>query len=300
MKIVKIVTHHKLPNEAAELFDREGIVAVGWSELGDLTGLTYDEIKEKSKRINKRNEWEAAKDASQLIMFRDGIDVDDIVFAYLGGNKVALVGEITGKYKFNTKNATGNLKGDIAYSNQRKVTWWEKPRNFDRHLLPEDLSKFVALTGTISAKPYGIDKVKKAISSIPSQETVTKALEIHDENEIKEYMEKHMSEVEKGLTLVGREFQTSTGPMDFLARDKDGTSTVIEVKMKADDHTVTQLRRYMRSHKNDSGKPKVRGIVVAEEFSKTALDDVKEHCDLGMDIRACKCRKQFGFERLLQ
>jgi RecB family endonuclease NucS len=87
--------------------------------------------------------------------------------------------------------------------------------------------------------------------------------------------------------------------MDFLTKDKDGIDTVIEVKMKADDHTVTQLRRYMRSHKNDSGKSKVRGIIVAEEFSKTALDDVKEHCDLGIDIQACRCKKQFGFERLL-
>jgi len=299
MRIVKIFAHDEFPQEAAELFEKEGIVAVGWSRFGNLNGLTYDEIKQKSKKLWKRTESQSAKDASQLIMFRDDVEIGDIVLAYLGGNRVALVGEVIGGYKFNTKNATGNLKGKIAYANQRKVSWRDKPRNFDRHLLPDDLSQWVAIPGTISLKPYNKIKFEKAIQSIPSQETVTKALEIHDEDEIKDYMEKHIGEIEKGLVLIEREYQTSTGPMDFLAKDKDGVSTVIEVKMKADDHTITQLRRYMRSFKNDSGKAKVRGIVVAEEFSKTSLDDAKEHRDLGMDIRVCKCRKQFGFERLL-
>ncbi len=296
MKIVKIVAHDTFPQEAAELFVKEGIVAVGWSEFGDLNGLTYDEIKEKSKKLWNRTESQTAKDASQLILFRDGIDVGDVVFAYLGGNKVGLVGEIAGKMKFNSKNTTGDMKGKIGYSNQRKVTWWEKPRNFDRHLLPDDLSQWVSIPGTISAKPYDRAKIDKALKLVPSQETVTKTLEIHDEGEIKDYMEKHIGEIEKGLVLIGREYPTSTGPMDFLAKDKDGINTVIEAKRKADDHAVTQLRRYMRSYKNDSGMSEVRGIIVAEEFSKPCLDDVKEHCDLGMNIRAFKCRKQFGFE----
>ena len=45
MNLVKIVTHHKYPDEAAEMFAREGIVAIGWSEFGDIRKLTYDDIK---------------------------------------------------------------------------------------------------------------------------------------------------------------------------------------------------------------------------------------------------------------
>lgn len=300
MKIVRIFAHDEFPQEAAELFEKERIVAVGWSELGDLTGLTYDEIKEKSKKLWKRTESQSAKDASQLVLFRDGIDVGDVVFAYVGGNKVALVGKIIGNYKFYTKNNTGNLTGKIAYANQRKVEWWNKPKNFNRSYLPLELSKFVSLPGTISVKSYKLNKLSKELESVPSQETVNKALEIHDEKEIKDYMEGHLNEIEKGLTLVKREHATSeSGTMDFLAKDANGFFVAIEVKVNADDSDVPQLRRYMRAYKSDSQASKIRGILIAEDFSKRCLEDIKELSDLGMNIRACKCRKQFGFERLL-
>lgn len=163
------------------------------------------------------------------------------------------------------------------------------------------MSEWVARPGTISIYRYDITikKLKEILQKIPSQETVTKALEIQSEDEIKEYMEKRLGEIEEGLIVIKREYPTSTGPMDFLAKDMDGIDTVIEVKMKADDTTVTQLRRYMRSYKKDSKVSKVRGIIVAEEFKKRCLDDVEELKELGMDIRVHKCKKQFGFTRLV-
>ena len=298
MKLVKIVTHHEKPELAAELSAKEGVVAVGWSEFGDLRGLSYDDIKKKSKKRWKRTERESASDASQLIAFRDGISIGDIVLAYKLNNVVALVGEIIGGYKFNVKNAVGNLKGEIGYANQRKVKWWERPRDFDRHFLPKNLSEWVARPGTISIRQYDIRKLKKVLLNIPSQETVTKALEIHDEDEIKDYMERHLDEIEKGLKVVRREQPTSEGPMDFLAKDKEGIDVVIEVKMVADDSTVTQLRRYMRSFKRDTKTSEIKGMIVAEEFTKRCVDDVKELKEHGMDIALYMCRKKFGFSRV--
>jgi RecB family endonuclease NucS len=135
------------------------------------------------------------------------------------------------------------------------------------------------------------------MQDIPTQETVTKALEIHDEDEIKDYMEKHLEEIEKGLKVVKREHQTSEGPMDFLAKDKEGANVVIEVKMVADDPTVTQLRRYMRSFKRDAKTSKIKGMIVAKEFTKRCVDDVMELREHGMDIAIYKCWKRFGFSR---
>jgi hypothetical protein len=298
MKLVKIVTHHKNPDLAAELFEKEGVVAVGWSEFGDLRGLSYDDIKGKSKKRLKRTEQESASDASQLIAFRDGIGNGDVVLAYKLNNVVALVGEITGGYRFNAKNAVGDLKGGIGYANQRKVKWWDSPKNFDRHFLSKDLSKWVARPGTISIRHCDTKKLKTILERIPSQETVTKALEIHDEDEIKDYMEKHLDEIEKGLQVVRREQPTSEGPMDFLAKDKDGINTIIEVKMVADDSTVTQLRRYMRSFKQDAKTSRIREIIVAEEFTKRCVDDIKELGEHGLVIDLHKCKKKFGFSRL--
>lgn len=232
-----------------------------------------------------------------MVAFREGVSIGDIVLAYKLNNIVALVGEIVGEYEFNAKNAVGDLKGEIGYANQRRVKWWERPRDFDRHFLPKGLAEWVARPGTISIRQYNIGKLKKILQNIPSQETVTKALEIHDEDEIKDYMEKYLEEIEKGLKVVRREQPTSEGPMDFLAKDKNGTNVVIEVKMVADDSTVTQLRRYMRSFKRDAKTSKIKGMIVAEEFTKRCVDDVKELSEHGMDITLYKCRKKFGFSR---
>jgi hypothetical protein len=67
MNLVKIVTHHENPDLAAELFAREGVVAVGWSEFGNLRGLTYDDLKQKSKRALKSNTFGATSPDKGLL-----------------------------------------------------------------------------------------------------------------------------------------------------------------------------------------------------------------------------------------
>ncbi len=300
-KLVKVVTHHMNPKRAAELFAEEEIVALGWPQVGNLTGKSRREVKDVLRKNSNFSEGKAAKDAGQLLMFRDDVEKGDIIFAYQKGNTVALVGEVVdGKYTFNNRNKVGDPKGDIDYPQQKSVKWWDKPRNFNRSLLPEDLASWVAVIGTIAIRPYNVNKLTDLLQKIPTEETITKALEVVSEDEIKDYMESHLGEVEDGLQLVKREFETSSGPMDFLAKDKRGTRTVIEVKIKGDDHTVTQLRRYIRSMRNDEtvpGDDKIRGIIVAQELTQRCIEETKEMKELGVDILLYKCRKKFFFSQ---
>jgi len=67
------------------------------------------------------------------------------------------------------------------------------------------------------------------LKGIPSEEIMTKALEIESEDEIKDYMEKHLGEVEEGLVLVEHECMTSSGPMDFLAIDRSCCSRSVPI-----------------------------------------------------------------------
>jgi RecB family endonuclease NucS len=127
--------------------------------------------------------------------------------------------------------------------------------------------------------------LKEELKKIPSDETVTKALEIQSEDEIKDYIEKYPSDLEENLKIIQREYPTSTGPMDFLAKDKNGVDTVIEVKMKADDITVTQIRRYMRAHKQEKGIDKIKGIIVAEEFTSRFSEEMAELVGHGYGLR---------------
>ncbi len=94
MKLVKIVTHHEFPERAAELFAEEGVVALGWRKVGDLTGKSREEIKSIAKKKWNADERKAARDAYKLAMFRDDVKKRDIVFAYQRNNTVALAGEV--------------------------------------------------------------------------------------------------------------------------------------------------------------------------------------------------------------
>ena len=298
MQLIKIVTHHENPRRAAEIYLKEGFIAIGYIYEKNVARKGREEIKEYFRKQRGLTEQQVGQSTSIFLKFRDEIEEGDMVFAYSGDNKIALVGEIVGQCKFNDKNIVGDEKGEIGYPNQRKVKWWDSPRNFDRSFLPRKLSEWVARPGTLSIREYDIKKLKQISQEIPSEETVTKALEIESEDEIKDYMERHLGDVEEGLTLVKREYPTSSGPMDFLAKDKQGTDVIVEVKMKADDATVTQTRRYMRSLKRDQKVATVRGIIVAEEFTKRCIDDAQELKQLGLDICMFKCKKKFNFVKV--
>lgn len=298
MHVVKVVTHHEDQETAARLFAEEGVVAIGWSEIGNYERLTRDEIKAKARRMSKEPEQSIARTATQMAMFRDKVKVGDIVFAYKGNNKVALVGEIASRYRYNTRNRVGDLRGHVQYPNQREVKWWKNPRNFDRSFLPTELSDWVAIPGTIAVKEYDtrhLGQLKRELQRVPSEEMRVKALEILNENEIKDYVRYHPEAVEPGLTIVEKEYSTSEGPMDFLAKDASGLHVVIEAKVMADDNSVTQTRRYIRALKREKKIPTARGIIVAQEFKKRCVDDAREWIISGQALSLYRCRKEYRF-----
>jgi len=105
------------------------------SDLGDLTGLSREEIKRRIQEIWPQRD--SSFDARTLITFRDRIEVGDIIVAYKKDNIVAMIGEVVSNYYFDDKNRIGDPNGEIGYANQREVRWWEEPRNFSRTFLPE-------------------------------------------------------------------------------------------------------------------------------------------------------------------
>jgi sensor domain CHASE-containing protein len=88
-KIVKVVAHHENPARAAELFVEDEVVAVGWIRKESIARKTKDEIKQMLVEEGCDNpDW----GVSQLILFRDEIEISDVVIAYRTKNIVALVG----------------------------------------------------------------------------------------------------------------------------------------------------------------------------------------------------------------
>lgn len=296
VKLVKIVTHHKNPERAAELFAEEGVVAVGWVRSESIAGKTKNEIMQMLIDEGFENpEW----GASQLIIFRDEIKVDDIIIAYKTRNIVALVGQVTREYEFNNKNKVGKPEGEggeIDYPNQIAVHWWDKPRNFHRNLLPDDLSEMVASRGTIKILDYDfdVDRLNKILDSITdAEDSRERIIEVTGEDEITEYLKESLNDLEEGLTLKKTEYEVSVGNIDILAEDKSGLPVIIEVKVKADDSVVGQILGYIQAYEEECGTSQVRGIIVAQEFAERCKKAAKR-----VNIKLCQCRKTFTFRMI--
>lgn len=260
--VAVIVTHHESPKKVADILYKEGIVAIGFSKLGNLKGKTKEQMRTLLRKM-KFSTGELASAIGMVTRFRDELKVGDIVLSYAGHNKVALVGKIKGKYEYNSKNVVGNLRGEIGYPNQRKVQWREYPRNFHREYLPKDLRDKVALPGTIHIFDSDVEKLEKALRDIPSEEREELIYEIKNEEEIKKHLKRKLSTL--GLSNIEREFQTPRGPVDFFATDK-GKPVLIEVKVTADENTIGQLLKYVGAYESVKKIRDIGAIVVASEF----------------------------------
>lgn len=76
--------------------------------------------------------------------------------------------------------------------------------------------------------------------------------------------------LEKGMTLIRREFPTEIGPVDLLCRDPDGNTVAIEVKRRGGIDGVEQLTRYLDFLNRVPDLAPVRGMFVAQEIKPQA------------------------------
>jgi restriction system protein len=96
-------------------FKERGIVAIGWTEMGDISKVSPDKIKDLIRQT-----WPEFKmgkvnaSAGQVSRFRFDFKKGDLVLTYNSEDRIYLVGEIAGDYEFDTKG---------TYHHIRKVNW---------------------------------------------------------------------------------------------------------------------------------------------------------------------------------
>jgi len=76
--------------------------------------------------------------------------------------------------------------------------------------------------------------------------------------------------IEKGLTLIRREYPTAVGPVDLLCRDASGQTVAIEIKRRGEIDGVEQLTRYLECLHADTSLGIIRGIFVAQSIKPQA------------------------------
>jgi len=86
------------------------------------------------------------------------------------------------------------------------------------------------------------------------------------ENDLRDFLAENIFLVEKGLALVGKEYDTrEAGRIDLLCKDKNGYYVVIELKKGRIGHEVVgQTLKYMGWVQKNLSK-KVRGIIIVNE-----------------------------------
>ena len=106
-------------------FYRDGIIAIGWGQIGDLNAFsTKDEMKKKMKQCYSE-ELSYKNSAHATWQFVHQMKPGDIVFAKKGSSKVIGRGVVTSDYQYDSN------RGD-SYNNVRRINWthngvWEHP-----------------------------------------------------------------------------------------------------------------------------------------------------------------------------
>lgn len=105
-----------------------GVVRMGWDEVGDLRLLkTKDAIREKWQEETGE---ELRGGLSMLIMFRDKMEVGDVIFSRQGRHAISGRAVVTSDYEYDSK------YGDEGHYHIRRVKWTHQGHWDVTHLLP--------------------------------------------------------------------------------------------------------------------------------------------------------------------
>jgi RecB family endonuclease NucS len=83
------------------------------------------------------------------------------------------------------------------------------------------------------------------------------------------------SAIERGMTLIRREYPTAIGPVDLVCRDIDGRTVAVEVKRRGEIDGVEQLVRYIERLRLDSTLGDVRGVFVGLRWIEVDYDELR-------------------------
>lgn len=156
-------------NELTEQFEQQGWVAIGWSRVGDLSGIdSRSAVKERYVEAHpKHSAYKAGVNAGQLHRFANVIEEGDLVLSYDKSIREYLVGTISSEYKFEPTGA------DADYPHVRRVEW-------DEHVDRDKFSRQTKNTLGSVLTLFSLDDVREELGAIRSGEEVVGSSEEAD------------------------------------------------------------------------------------------------------------------------
>jgi restriction system protein len=255
----------------ADEFLEKRLVAIGWSDIGDLS-----QYKEKPALVAAvRKQWPAWRDgtvkssASQLIRFRDELAVGDRVITYDSSTRTYHLGTIAGEYV----HAPGAIP---PYENIRQVQW---ESHVDRDKLSVDTRKRLGPTLTLFKVPEtAAQELEIAAKGIVPQSLAQPEEQEDEENLLDSYKSEafeitkdrinrldweQLQELVAGL-LRAMGYKTRVAPrgpdrgVDVMASPDgfgfESPRIMVEVKHRNDAIGAQELRSFIGGrHKDDKG-----------------------------------------------
>lgn len=201
-----------------------------------------------------------------------GLNLGDIVLCPDGTGRYR-IGEVSGGYTY--------AQGGIL-PHRRAVTW--RNQYIARTEMSDSLKNSAGAIGTICNVTQYRDEIEKHLGSNPpptlisTDETVEDPALFAMETHLEDFLVKNWAQTELGRDynifeeegeMVGKQYQTDTGPLDILAISKDKTRLlVVELKKgRASDVVVGQVLRYMGYVQEELAEPgqTVKGVIIALE-----------------------------------
>ena len=260
-------------------YDRHhGVIAIGWSAIGDLANLSEEEIQRRYFEVFSGDTTRVG--LNQVIRFWRDIQPGDRVIARGGRKRIIDVGTVDGPAFYDPQRGRerAEIGGAQIYEYFLPMRWDGIEREFPDQVfgmltvyeLPEEKSRQLVNAGPDESSP---ELPSEGIGDSESNREQSFALEKH----LEEFIVSNFHRVFNGKLEIprdsegftGQQYRTDVGIIDILARDKQtGDYVVIELKRgQASDATVGQILRYMgwvREHLCIEPQG-VQGILICQE-----------------------------------
>lgn len=146
-------------------FYRDGLIAIGWDDLGDLQQYTdLGQLTSRMKEIYE-SEREPVNNARACFEFSRHMQPGDLVFAKKGTKTIVGYGTISGPYKFE--------QWRVGFKHTRKVQWQGRGRwEYDGHLPTKTLTNWTPYTDEIEKLSRLVSPATAEIEALPRQEAL--------------------------------------------------------------------------------------------------------------------------------
>jgi len=244
-----------------------GTIAIGWRDLGDVSGMSKPELESKYKEVyGEINN----KDINAIWRFYNEISLGDIIISRKGTKKIIGIGTVTGKPFYNEemgKERVGTLT-DFFYPNFIHVKWEKKEIEFDKIVF-----SFYTLYEISEEKFHSLTKGEIA-EERPDEETES---EFVLEKYLEDFIISNFDSIFRGKYSlysdsegnIGQQYPTEVGNIDILARELESNSyIVIELKKgRESDKVVGQILRYMGWVKENLCREgeNVKGLIICKD-----------------------------------